>query len=149
MVRALQDRRLTTGFSHNRRRMMAADIVERAQLFVGPDQIKHRDIDLALDEYPHHTLCRAAQPIWILRAGWNQPHSETASQRVDLIRDRDHLAGAVAWNRIFHALRFVVVVDGLLHRVLPVDRDAPVLPGHRTAGRAEQRAPGWLPRERM
>ena len=60
-----------------------------------PSKSRKRQSSLALDQDLDDALRRAAQRERILRAGGNQADAEAAAQRVELVGQRDDLAGAV------------------------------------------------------
>ena len=78
-------------------------------------KIEQRQFDLALHQNLHHALRRAPQRKRVARAGGDHAHSEAAAQGVELVGQRDDLAGAMARDAIFHALGLVLVVDRLPH----------------------------------
>ena len=76
-----------------------------------------RKIDKLADETSPRTRIfttpgRAPKRERIFRSGRDQPDPEALAQRIQLIRQRDHLTFERAWDRIFHAHGLVVVVDG-------------------------------------
>jgi hypothetical protein len=76
-------------------------------------EIEQRQLDPALHQNLHHALGGAPQRKGIARTGGDHAHPETAAQRVQLIGQRDDLAGAVARDAILHTLGLILVVDGL------------------------------------
>ena len=67
----------------------------------------------AFDDNLDHALRGAAQRERIARTGGHHAHAEAAAQGIELVGQRNQPAGGAARDRIFHALRFVMIVDGL------------------------------------
>ena len=66
----------------------------------------------ALDQNLHYALRRAPQCERVARAGRDHPDREAAAQCIELVGERNKLAGARAGDRVFHAYGFVLIVDG-------------------------------------
>src|SRR5579885_1100573 len=85
---------------------------EFTKLCIAAGEFAQRELEFTFHQDADHALRGASQREGVFRSGRDQADRKTTAQRVELVRQRQQPPGRGGRDRVFHAGRLVLVVDG-------------------------------------